>query len=91
MNGKSRTQVQIRKLTLAAVFMALTIILSTFSIPVPGGHLYFCDAAICTGAILLGDPIYAFIMGGSVPSWEMFFSIPLPCMCPLSHMDCRRP
>ncbi|MBR5422349.1 MAG: ECF transporter S component [Lachnospiraceae bacterium] len=64
MNGKSRTQVQIRKLTLAAVFMALTIILSTFSIPVPGGHLYFCDAAICTGAILLGDPIYAFIMGG---------------------------
>ncbi|MCR5250328.1 MAG: ECF transporter S component [Lachnospiraceae bacterium] len=54
----------IRKLTLSAVLMALTIALSTFSIPVPGGHLYFCDTVICTGSLLLGNPLYAFIMGG---------------------------
>ncbi len=62
MNQKKTISVQ--KMTLTAVFMAMTIALSTFSITVPGGHLYFCDAAICTGAILLGDPVLAFIMGG---------------------------
>ena len=47
----------------AAVLMALNIILSSFSIPVPGGHLYLCDVAICVAAILL-DPFSAFIVGG---------------------------
>lgn len=51
------------KLTIAAVFMALTIALCAFSIPVPGGHLYLCDIAICTGALLL-DPFLAFVVGG---------------------------
>ena len=46
-----------------AMFMALTVATSSFSIPVPGGHLYFCDAVICTAAILL-DPFLAFIAGG---------------------------
>ena len=46
-----------------AMFMALTVVTSSFSIPVPGGHLYFCDAVICTAAILL-DPALAFIAGG---------------------------
>ena len=55
-----------KQMTITAVFMAMTIILSMeiFSIPVTGGHLYFVDAVICTGAILLGDPVLAFIMGG---------------------------
>ena len=55
-----------KQMALTAVFMAATIVLSMsiFSVPVAGGHLYFCDAAICTGAILLGDPVLAFIMGG---------------------------
>lgn len=54
------------QMTITAVFMAMTVILSMepLSIPVPGGHLYFVDAVICTGAILLGDPVLAFIMGG---------------------------
>ena len=53
-------------MTITSIFMAMTIILSMsiFSITVPGGHLYFVDAVICTGAILLGDPVLAFIMGG---------------------------
>ena len=50
-------------LTTTAMFMALNIALSTFSIPVPGGHLYLCDIAICTAAILL-DPLAAFLVGG---------------------------
>lgn len=45
--------------------MALTIILSmsVFSIPVPGGHLYVCDIAICTAGIIF-DPVTAFVVGG---------------------------
>lgn len=50
-------------LCVTAMFMALTVATSSFSIPVPGGHLYFCDAVICTAAILL-DPVLAFIAGG---------------------------
>ena len=51
------------KLTITAVFLALTIVLCSFSIPVPGGHLYLCDVAICTAALLL-DPFLAFVVGG---------------------------
>ncbi len=51
------------QLTIAAVFMALTIVFCSFSIPVPGGHLYLCDIAICTAALLL-DPFLAFAVGG---------------------------
>ena len=42
-------------LTMTALFMGMNIILSlsVFSIPVPGGHLYFCDVVINTAAVLL--------------------------------------
>ena len=50
-------------LTVAALFTAMNVVLSSFSIPVPGGHLYLCDIAICTAAILL-DPLAAFAVGG---------------------------
>ena len=46
-----------------AVLMALNVIMSSFSIPVPGGHLYLCDIVICTAALLL-DPLGAFLVGG---------------------------
>ena len=45
------------------LFMAMNIILSSFGIPVPGGHLYICDIVICTAAIIL-DPLAAFFVGG---------------------------
>ena len=51
------------KVTAVAVFMALNILMCTFSIPVPGGHLYLCDAVICCAALIL-DPVAAFIVGG---------------------------
>lgn len=43
--------------------MAMNIVLSSFGIPVPGGHLYLCDIPICLAAILL-DPFSAFVVGG---------------------------
>ena len=51
------------RITITAVFTALTIALASFGIPVPGGHLYLCDVSICLAAILLG-PLEAFVVGG---------------------------
>lgn len=50
-------------ITVTAMFMAINIVLATLGIPVPGGHLYLCDAIICTAALLL-DPVGAFVVGG---------------------------
>ena len=50
-------------LCLTAMFMALNVIMSSFSIPVPGGHLYMNDVVICTAAILM-DTLAAFLVGG---------------------------
>ena len=67
-------------LTTTALFMGMTVILSMsiFSIPVPGGHLYFCDAVINTAAILL-DPLAAFAVGGlgSFLGDMMFYPAPM--------------
>ena len=50
-------------LCITALFMALNIAMSSFGVPVPGGHLYMNDIVICTAAILL-DPLAAFMVGG---------------------------
>ena len=46
-----------------AIFMALNVVMSSFGVPVPGGHLYLNDVVICTAAIIL-DPLAAFCVGG---------------------------
>jgi len=51
------------KMTVTALFMAMNIALSSFGIPVPGGHLYLNDIVICLAAILM-DPLQAFVVGG---------------------------
>lgn len=58
-------QLQIRKMALTSILMAIVIMLSTSwaCIPVPGGHLYFNDTVIVLASIIL-DPIYAFAVGG---------------------------
>jgi Predicted membrane protein len=58
-NSRSST----KKLTITAILMAMTIVMCSFSIPVPGGHMYLNDIIIVTAAILL-DPFYAFMAGG---------------------------
>ncbi|SKB99613.1 Uncharacterized membrane protein [Lachnospiraceae bacterium] len=51
------------RITTTAVLMAMNIALSSFGVPVPGGHLYLCDVVICLAAILL-NPFEAFVVGG---------------------------
>ena len=95
-----RKKYPVRWLTFTAVLMAMNIVMSSFSIPVPGGHLYLNDAVICTAAILL-DPLGAFIVGGIGAFIGDFFFYPAPMFVSLathglqavviSLCTCRRP
>ena len=66
------------RITTTAIFMAMNIALSSFGIPVPGGHLYLCDVIICLAAILLG-PLEAFAVGGigSFLGDLLFYPLPM--------------
>lgn len=72
-----------RWITVTAVFMAMNIAMSSFSIPVPGGHLYLCDVIICTAAILL-DPLSAFLVGGVGSFLGDLFFYPAPMFVSLA-------
>ncbi len=61
--GASTTLRPVKWLTTTAMLMAMNIALSSFGVPVPGGHLYLNDIVICAAAILL-DPLGAFLVGG---------------------------
>lgn len=65
------------KLCITALFMAMNIALSSFGIPVPGGHLYLNDVVICLAAILL-DPFSAFLVGGVGAFLGDMFFYPAP-------------
>lgn len=64
-------------LCVTAMFMALNIVMSSFGVPVPGGHLYMNDIIICTAAIIL-DPFGAFTVGGVGAFLGDFFFYPTP-------------
>lgn len=64
-------------LTLTALFTAVNVVLSSFGVPVPGGHLYLNDVVICTASIIL-DPVAAFIVGGIGSFLGDFFFYPAP-------------
>lgn len=78
-----KTNYTTRRITVAALFMAMNIALSSYGIPVPGGHLYLCDVAICTAAILL-DPFHAFVVGGVGSFLGDFFFYPAPMFVSLA-------
>lgn len=78
-----QNKIATRQITIAAVFMALNIALSSYGIPVPGGHFYLNDAVICTAAILL-DPFYAFVVGGIGSFLGDFFFYPTPMFISLA-------
>ena len=63
MNEKSSGKRTTLWLCITAMFMALNVAMSSFGVPVPGGHLYMNDIVICTAAIIL-DPFAAFMVGG---------------------------
>lgn len=67
----------IKTITVAAVFMSLVIILSSISIPVPGGHLYFNDVIICLVALLF-KPREAFLVAGIGAFLGDYFFYPTP-------------
>ena len=59
----TRTKYDARWITTAAVLTAMNVALSSFGLPVPGGHLYLNDIIIVFAALLL-DPLAAFCVGG---------------------------
>ena len=62
MNAQSKGKKTAVWVCTTAMFMALNVAMSSFGVPVPGGHLYMNDIVICLAAILL-DPLAA---------WEPF-------------------
>ncbi len=78
MKSASNTRLTTIRITTAAVFMAMNIALSSFGVPVPGGHLYLCDVVISLAAILLG-PLEAFVVGGigSFLGDMIFYPLPM--------------
>lgn len=62
---------------ITGLFTAMVIALSSFGIPVPGGHLYLNDVVICLAAIIL-DPFAAFVAGGVGAFLGDFFFYPAP-------------
>ncbi len=79
----TQTATMTKRITFAGFFMALNIALSSFGVPVPGGHFYLCDVAICTAAILLG-PVDAFLVGGVGSFLGDLFFYPLPMFVSLA-------
>ena len=70
-------------ITTTALFMAMNVVMSSFSIPVPGGHFYLCDVVICAAAILL-DPLSAFCVGGIGSFLGDLFFYPAPMFVSLA-------
>lgn len=78
-----RSRSPVRWLTVTALFLAMNVALSSFGMPVPGGHLYLNDIVICTAAILL-DPLGAFMVGGVGAFLGDFFFYPAPMFVSLA-------
>ena len=72
--SKKRTAIW---LCTTAMFMALNVAMSSFGVPVPGGHLYMNDIIICTASVLL-DPFAAFMVGGVGAFLGDLFFYPTP-------------
>ena len=64
-------------LCVTAMFTALNVAMSSFGVPVPGGHLYMNDIVICLAAIIL-DPFSAFVVGGVGAFLGDLFFYPTP-------------
>lgn len=77
MKEKTKTKRVTLWICITAVFMAMNVAMSSFGVPVPGGHLYLNDIIICTAAILL-DPLAAFMVGGVGAFLGDLFFYPAP-------------
>lgn len=77
MKQNSRPQRTTVWLCTTAMLMALNVAMSSFGVPVPGGHLYMNDIVICVAAIIL-DPLAAFVVGGVGAFLGDLFFYPTP-------------
>lgn len=77
MQNVSKSRQAVLRLCVAALFMGMNIALSSFGMPVPGGHLYMNDIVICAASILL-DPFSAFMVGGVGAFFGDLFFYPTP-------------
>lgn len=77
MKEKSKSQRTTVWLCTTAMLMALNVAMSSFGVPVPGGHLYMNDIVICTASIIL-DPLAAFMVGGVGAFLGDLFFYPTP-------------
>lgn len=83
-NKTGRTRSNTTLLCITALFMALNIMLSSFGLPVPGGHLYLNDVIICTSSLLLDNLGHAFIVGGVGSFLGDLFFYPTPMFVSLA-------
>ena len=65
------------RICVTGLFMGLNVLMSSFSLPVPGGHLYLNDVVIDTAALLM-DPFSAFLVGGVGAFLGDLFFYPTP-------------
>ncbi len=80
---KSNSVRSAKWIAVTAMFMALNIVMSSFGVPVPGGHLYLNDVVICTASILL-DPLASFLVGGVGAFLGDFLFYPTPMFVSLA-------
>ena len=74
---KQTTREMTLYITITGLLMAVNVAMSSFGVPVPGGHLYMNDVIICTAALIL-DPFAAFMVGGVGAFLGDFFFYPTP-------------
>ncbi len=67
----------VKRIALTAILTGMNIALSSFGIPVPGGHIYLNDVIIVAAALILG-PRDAFIVGGIGAFLGDLFFYPTP-------------
>ena len=85
MKERTKKHASLIRLCLGAILMAVNVVMCSFSIPVPGGHLYLNDVVICVAAIVL-DPVSAFLTGGVGAFLGDLIFYPLPMFVSLvSH------
>jgi len=74
---KTSSRAMTARIAITALFMAMNVALSSFGVPVPGGHLYLNDIVICMAGIIL-DPVSAFLAGGIGAFLGDLFFYPTP-------------
>ena len=83
MQATKKQTKMIQWMCVTAILTAANVVMSSFSIPVPGGHLYLNDVVICTAAILL-DSLAAFFVGGVGAFLGDLLFYPLPMFVSLA-------